>query len=134
MIKKHYSNWIQKEHTSIQSKQYMTKPRESASCTAWGKVRSISTMTQNQIRMSSFTFAIQYYCGNFSQNHQAKKIIILKCTLRKRSQCNSVCRWHNPIYTWESKHCTTRLLELKEELGKAAGYKINTKIQQHLYT
>ena len=68
--------------------------------------------------MSTLTTIIQHSFGSPSQSNQRREINKWTPNWRKISKTATVCRWHDTIHR--------KSLELINEFGKVAGYKINT--------
>ena len=68
--------------------------------------------------MSSLTTIIQHSFGSPSQSNQRRERKKWNLNWRNSSKTVTVCRWHDTIHR--------KSLELINEFGKVAGYKINT--------
>ena len=77
--------------------------------------------------MSTVTTFIQHSSGGHSHGNQRRKRNKRNPKWKRRNKTAIVCRWHDAIYYSENpKDATRKVLELINEFGKVAGYKINT--------
>ena len=94
-------------------------------CSQWWKTENISSKTRNKARMSTLTTIIQHSFGSPSQSNQRREINKWNPNWRKRSKTATVCRWHDTIHR--------KPLELINEFGKVAGYKLIHRNLLHVY-
>ena len=102
-------------------------------CPQWWKTETISTKIKNKTKLSTLTTMIQHSFGSVSHSNQRRKRN-KRNTDWKRSKTVTVCQWHDTILE-NPKDAPRKLLELINEFGKVAGYKINAqKCLVFLYT
>ena len=84
--------------------------------------------------MCVFTSLIQHSTGIPSHSNQTRKRNKRHPIWKGRNETVTVCRWHDGVH-WKSYDSTKKLLDLINEFGKTAGYKINTQNSKaFLYT
>ena len=88
------------------------------------KTESTSCKIRNEIRLSTLATFIQNSLGSPSHGNQRKKMQGIQ--MGKEHIKLSLFADDMILYTENSKDATTKLLELIDEFGKVAGYKINS--------
>ena len=95
------------------------------------KLKSFPTKIRNKTIMPTFTTSIQYSIG--SPSNQIRKIKGIQ--IGKEDTKLSLFADDMIMYIENSIECTKKLLNLINEFGKTAGYKVNTqKSKAFLYT
>ena len=90
----------------------------------WWKTETISSKNRNKTRLPTLTTIIQHSFGSFSHSNQRRKRNKRNPNRKIRSKTVTACRWHDTIHR-DAKDATRKLLELINDSGKVAGYKIN---------
>ena len=91
-------------------------------------------MIRNKTRLPTLTTIIHHSFGSFSHSNHRRKINKIIQT-RKEEVKLSLFADTMIIYIDDAKHVTRKLLDLINEFGKVAGYKINAqKSLAFLYT
>ena len=99
-----------------------------------GKTETISSKIRKKTWLCALATIIQHSFGSFSHNNQRQKRNKRNPNRTRRNKTVTVCRWHDTIQR-ESKDATRKRLELINEFGRVAGYKINAqKSLAFLYT
>ena len=100
----------------------------------WRKIESISSKIRNKTRVSTLTTTIQHSFGSFSHSNQRRKRNKRNPDWKRKIKL-SLFADDMILYIENPKDTTRKLLELINEYGKVAGYKINTqKSLAFLYT
>ena len=94
-------------------------------CSQWWKTKTISTKFRNKTRLSTLTTIIQHSSGSFSHSSQRRKRNKKNPNWKRRSK--AVTADNMIFYIEYPKDVTWKLLELINEFGKVAGYKINAR-------
>ena len=98
------------------------------------KTETISSKIRNKTRLSTLTSIIQHSFGSFSRSNQRRKRN-KRIQIGKEEVKLSLFADDMILYTKNLKDATRKLLELINEFGKVAGYKINAqKSVAFLYT
>ena len=92
----------------------------------WGKTENISSKIRNETRMSTLITIIQNSFWSPSHGNQRKKRN-KRIQIEKEEIKLSLFADDMILYLENSKNATRKLLELINEFGKVAGYKINAK-------
>ena len=100
----------------------------------WAKTKIFPTKTSNKTRMPSLTTPIQHSIGSPSHSNQTRKRNKRHPNWKGGNETVTVCRWHGTVHG-KSYRLHQKLLDLINEFGKTAGYKVNTqKSKAFLYT
>ena len=92
--------------------------------TQWAKTINFPLNIGDKTVMSTFTTLIQHSTGSPSQSNQTRRNK-RHPNWKGRSKTVSICRWHDIVqYIKNPKDSTKKLLELRNEFSKVAGYKI----------
>ena len=97
------------------------------------KLKSFSTKISNKTRMPSLTTPIQHSIGSPSHSNQTRKIKDIQ--IGKEEMKLSLFADDMIVYMENPIDSTKKLLDLINEFGKTAGYRVNThKSKAFLYT
>ena len=88
-----------------------------------GEKQAISSKFRNKTRVPTLTTIIQHSFGSFSHSNQRRKKVN-GIQIRKELEL-SLFADYMILYTENPNDATRKLLELINEFGKVAGYKIN---------
>ena len=98
------------------------------------KLKSFPSKIRNKTRMPSLTTPIQHRIGSPSHSNQTRKSNKRHPNWKGGNKTVIVCRWHDSVHR-KSYTLHKKLVNLINEFGKTAGYKVNTqKSKAFLYT
>ena len=86
---------------------------------------SLPTKFRNKTRMPTLITSLQHSIGSPSHSIQTRKRNRMYPNWKGRGKIVTICRWHDTLCIENLRVSTQKLLELINEFGKVAGYKIN---------
>ena len=102
--------------------------------TQWAKPKSFPTKVRNKTKMSTFTTSIQHSIGSPSPSNQTRKRNKRHANWKEGSKAVTIVG-DMIVYIENPIDSTKKLLDLINEFGKIAGYKVKIqKLNAFLYT